>query len=173
MVYGVIDKESSRFYTFLTTVFEAIDNKQLNYNWLITNAEIVAHSEKLDALNTSVRWRYENGKPIAVPAPDYHFLSGEELTNMIKEDDSQWIWGVLSGFEKSIPLEEILKYPLPKADGYEGFWNNPPTMQVALASLEIVPWDGSCVLLLSKRKDIIDQFKNAFPKCQDLSSYNS
>ena len=173
MVYGVIDTKSKRLYTYLKAVFDAIDNKQIEYNWLITDTEIIAHSDKLDALNTSVHWKYENGKPIAIPAPNYYFLSGEELTKIITEDDSQWIWGVLSGFEKSIPIEEILKYPLPKADGYEGFRKNPPSIQNALASMEIVPWDSSCVLLLSTKKAIIEKFKKTFHKCQDLSAYNS
>ena len=173
MVYGVIDKESSRYYTYLKAVFDAIENKQAEYNWLITATEIVAHSSRLDALNTSVHWKDEDGKPIAIPAPDYYFLSGEELTKIITEDDSQWIWGVLSGFEKSIPLDEILKYPLPKADGYEGFWKNPPTIQNALASMEIVPWDSSCVLLLSTKGEIVEKFKRAFPNSRELSVYNS
>ena len=173
MVYGVIDKESSRYYTYLKAVFDAIENKQAEYNWLITATEIVAHSSRLDALNTSVHWKNEDGKPIAIPAPDYYFLSGEELTKIITEDDSQWIWGVLSGFEKSIPLDEILKYPLPKADGYEGFWKNPPTIQNALASMEIVPWDSSCVLLLSTKGEIVEKFKRAFPNSRELSVYNS
>lgn len=173
MVYGVIDKESSRYYTYLKAVFNAIENKQVEYNWLITATEIVAHSSRLDALNTSVHWKDEDGKPIAIPAPDYYFLSGEELTKIITEDDSQWIWGVLSGFEKSIPLDEILKYPLPKADGYEGFWKNPPTIQNALASMEIVPWDSSCVLLLSTKGEIVEKFKRAFPNSRELSVYNS
>ena len=173
MVYGVIDKESSRYYTYLKAVFNAIENKQVEYNWLITATEIVAHSSRLDALNTSVHWKDEDGKPIAIPAPDYYFLSGEELTKIITEDDSQWIWGVLSGFEKSIPLDEILKYPLPKADGYEGFWKNPPTIQNALASMEIVPWDSSCVLLLSTKGEIVEKFKRAFPNSRELSVYNT
>ena len=172
MVYGVIDKDSCRYYTYLKAVFEAIENKQSDYNWLITDSEIVAHSDKLDALNTNVHWQYKNGKPVAVPAPDYYFLSGEDLTSIVTEDDSQWIWGVLSGFEKSIPLDEILKYPFPEADG-EGFWKNPPSIQHPLASIEIVPWDSSCVLLLSTEKEIIEKFKKAFSKCQDLSEYNS
>ncbi|MBQ1681710.1 MAG: hypothetical protein II067_05805, partial [Agathobacter sp.] len=108
MVYGVIDKESCRHYTYLKSILDAIENRQVEYNWLITDTEIVAHSSRLDALNTSVHWKHEDGKPIAISAPDYYFLSGEELTKIISEDDSQWIWGVLSGFEKSIPLDEIL-----------------------------------------------------------------
>jgi len=172
MVYGVIDTASNRIYTQLKTVFDAIDNLA-EYNFLITGTEIIAHSDKLDALNTGMHWKLEDGKSIAIPAPDYYFLSGEELTRIIAEDDSQWIWGVLSGFEKSIPLDEILKYPLPEAEGYEGFWKNPFSMQHALASVEIVLWDSSCILLLSTEKEIIEKFKKAFPKCQDLSEYNS
>ena len=173
MVYGVIDKKSSRYYTYLKAVFDAIENRQVAYNWLITDTEIVAHSSRLDALNTSVHWKHEDGKPLAISAPDYYFLSGEELTKIITEDDSQWIWGVLSGFEKSIPLDEILEYPLPKADGYEDFWKNPPSIQHPLATMEIVSWDSSCVLLLSSKEEIVENFRNAFPKCQDLSAYNS
>ena len=173
MVYGVIDKESSRYYTYLKAVFDAIENKQVEYNWLITDAEIVAHSSRLDALNTSIHGKYEDGKPIAISAPDYYFLSGEELTSIVTEDDSQWIWGVLSGFEKIIPLDEILKHPLPKADEYDGFWKNPPSIQNPFATMEIVPWDSSCVFLLSTNKKIVDDFRKAFPKCQGLSAYNS
>ncbi len=173
MVYGVIDSASHRFHTYLKAVFDAIGNTQVEYNWLITDTEIIAHSDKLDALNTSVHWQHENGKPIAVPAPDYHFLSGEELTKIITEDDSQWIWGVLSGFEKSVSLKDILKHPLPVSKGYEGFWKNPLTIQHPLALTEIVPWDSSLILILSKNKEIVEKYKEAFPKSQDLIEYNS
>ncbi len=172
MVYGVIDTGSDRCYTCLKAVFDAIGNKQTEYNWLITDSEIVAHSEALDALNTGARWQYEDGKQIAVPAPDHYFLSGEALTDIVAQDDSQWIWGVLSGFDKSIPAEEILEYPLPQANGYGGFWKNPPSLQHALASIEIVPWDSTLVLLISKDKEIVDSFKTAFPECRDLGEYN-
>lgn len=173
MVYGAIDKESNRYYTYLKSVFDSIENKQFDYNWLITDTEIIAHSDKLDSLNTSVHWQYENGAPITFPAPDYCFLSGEELTKIITDDDSQWIFGVLSGFEKSIPLEEILKHPLPKANGYGGFWKNPLSLQHPLASVELVPWDSSCALLLSRNKELVDRFRRAFPNSRDLYEYNS
>lgn len=173
MVYGVIDSKSKRYYTYLKAVFDAIDNKQNEYNWLITDSEIVAHSDRLNALNTGVYWKNENGKSVAVPAPDYYFLSGEQLTEIITEDDSQWIWGVLSGFEKCIPLEEILKYPLPQANEYDGFWKNPPSIQHPLASIEIAAFDSSCLLFLSTKNDIVEEFRKAFPECQDLGEYNS
>ena len=173
MVYGVIDTKSKRCYTSLKAVFDAIDNLQIKYNWLITDTEIFAQSDKSDSLNTGVHWKYVDGKPIAIPAPDYYFLSGEELTEIISEDDSQWIWGVLSGFEKSISLKDILKYPLPKSSGQEDSWGNPPIIQHPLASTEIVPWDSSLLLILSKNEEIIRKYKEAFPKSRDLSEYNS
>ena len=157
MVYGAIDSKSKKTYTYLKEIFAAINNKQTEYNWLITNAEILTHSEELNEFNTE----------------EYCFLSGEKLTKIVTQDDSQWIWGVLSGFDKRIPLEEILKYPFPEADGYTGFWKKPLSIQHPLASIEIVPFDSSFVLVFSKSKEIVDDFRKAFPKSQDLSEYNN
>ena len=157
MIYGAIDEKSNKCYTYLKAIFTAINDKQLDYNWLITNADIIAHSEELNAFNTS----------------EYCFLSGEKLTELVSQDDSQWIWGVLSGFDKSIPLEEILKYPFPDADGYPGFWEDPLSIQHPLATVEIVPFDSSFVLIFSKNKEIVDSFRGAFPKSQDLSEHNA
>ncbi len=164
MIYGAIDEHSKHHYTYLKDVFSAINHIQMDYNWLITDTDIIARSEELNALNT---W------PAAVPAPEYYFLSGEALTKIVTQDDSQWIWGVLSGFDKRIPIEDILQYPLPKADGYGGFWKNPLSIQHALASIEIVPWDSSLVLIFSKSKEIVDSFRMAFSKSQDLQEYNA
>ena len=155
MVYGAINERIRKWYTSLGDVFDAIGDGQQRFNWLITDDVINTHSQALEALSTGSRWKYEDGKKVGfpAPAPEYCFLSGEELTSIVRQDDSQWIWGVLSGFEKEIPLEEILKYPLPEADGYEGFWKNPPSMQHPLATLEIVPWDSSLILFFSRRKE--------------------
>ncbi len=173
MIYGVIDEKSKSRYTFFKDVFTAINNLQINYNWLITDSEIIANSDELIALNTNVYWKHENGKPVVVPAPEYHFLSGNELTKIVARDNSQWIWGVLSGFNKSIRKEEILRYPLPTANGNKGFWKNPPSMQHPLAAIEIVPFDSSLILFFCKDKELVDLFRTEFPACEDLSAYNS
>ena len=39
MVYGAIDEKSVDGYTLMSRVFDAIHNKQMEYNWLITNVE--------------------------------------------------------------------------------------------------------------------------------------
>jgi hypothetical protein len=79
-------------------------------------------------------------------------LSGSELTAIVGHEDFQWICAVFSAFEKDIPLETILKHPLPYADGNPGFWKNPLTIQHPLAQIEIVAFDSSLTLFLSRKK---------------------
>ena len=91
---------------------------------------------------------------------------------MVNLEDFQWIWAVLSGFDKSIELSEILKYDLPYANGYSGFWKNPLTLQHPLSKIEIVPWDGVLTLILSEKKEIVDSFISCFPNSENLKDYN-
>ena len=85
MVYGAISRNDEKYYTYLKKVFEAIDNRQNDYNWLITNCECYPHNREIDDL-------FHNS--------EYCWISGEELTKIISKDDFQWVWGMLSGFEK-------------------------------------------------------------------------
>ena len=61
---------------------------------------------------------------------------------------------------------------MPYADGYEGFWGNPLSLQHPLASIEIVAWDSSLSLVISKNKQIIDNVRLVFPLSEDLEVYN-
>ena len=82
------------------------------------------------------------------------------------------LFAVLSGFEKDITLDEVLSYPLPSAD-YEGFWQLPLSIQHPLATVEIVPFDSSYTLVLSKDEQLISDYRSAFPKSEDLIRFNS
>ena len=93
------------------------------------------------------------------------------MTHCIEEDDGQWVWAVLSGFSPDISLSEILRYPLPYADGYPGFWMSPLSMQHPLASIEIVPWDSSLTLLFSTQAELVEDFLGFFPFSEELSAY--
>lgn len=155
MVYGAINEKGEPWYTQMGKVFEAIHNKQNDYNWLITDIDCVP--QKIEA-------QY-NG--------DYCWLTGEELTKLVAEDDWQWVWAVLSGFDKSIDVSEVLNYPHPCANGYEGFWINPISIQHPLAAIEIVAWDSSLTLLFSKQEKLVKDFLAFFPFSQDLASYNT
>ena len=156
MIYGAILEKGEEWYTELGRVFDAIHDRQKEYNWLITDVEY--YSDKI--LDYSV----DRG--------NCFWLTGEELTCMERTEDRQWIWAVLSGFDKRIPLEEILSSPRPYADGYPGFWKNPLTLQHPLASVEIVAFDSTLTLLLSREKSLVDDFRSAFPLSEDLFLYN-
>lgn len=155
MIYGAINEKGETWYTRMAKVFDAIKDRQIGYNWLITDIDGVP--EKITACFSN---------------KDYCWLTGEELSQIVREDDWQWVWAVLSGFEKSITLSEVLKYPKPYADMYGGFWKTPISIQHPLATIEIVPWDSTSTLFFSKQKDLVDDFLNFFSLSQDLSIYN-
>ena len=155
MVYGAINEKGEEYYTHLKKVFDAIGNKQKDYNWLITDCECYPGINKFKDLLSK----------------DYCWISGEELTAMILQEDFQWIWAVLSGFDKSIEMADVLKYDLPRADGYAGFWKMPLTLQHPLSQIEIVPWDSSLTLILSKEEKIVTSFTDAFLHSERLEDY--
>ena len=159
---GVVLQKGEKFYTYLKAVFSSIKNTQINYNWLITDYVCYPQTDSFSKLFSNIMY-YDR----------YCWLSGEELTAMVEEEDFQWIWAVFSGFDKSVPLEKILKYELPYADGYAGFWKNPVTIQHPLADIEIVPWDSSLTLVISKDCNVVSDFRRAFPLSEDLAEHNA
>lgn len=156
MAYGAINQKGERWYTQMGKIFDAIKDNQMNYNWLITDIDCVP--QKIEDCC--------NGK-------DFCWLSGEKLTQVVREDDGQWVWAVLSGFDKRVALTEVLKYPRPYADGYRGFWTNPISIQHPLATVEIVPWDSSLTLFFSKQESLVRDFLDFFPFSEELSIYNA
>ncbi len=154
MVYGAINRHGEPWYTKMSRVFEAINNCQKEYNWLISDVDCVPSKVRELCAVTGYTW-----------------LTGEELTQLVKSDDGQWVWAVLSGFDKSIPLSEILQYPLPQAIDYAGFWETPLSLQHPFASVEIVPWDSSATLLFSSDKKLVRDFREFFPLSEDLAEH--
>lgn len=155
MVYGAIVKKGEKYYTNIRRVFDAIDNKQLGYNWLITDCDCNINDPKINEILSK----------------EYCWISGEDLTDLVTREEFQWNWAVLSGFDKSVDISKVLKYNLPYADGYRGFWEKPFTMQHPLSRIEIVPWDSSLTLIFSEDKEIIDNFRRFYPESRDLEEY--
>lgn len=157
MVYGAINEKGESWYTQIGKMFDAINNKQKEYNWLIT--DIDGAPEKI--------WE------CCKKGENFCWLTGEQLSEIVREQDVQWVWAVLSGFDKSISLSEILAHPHPYADGYRGFWENPLSIQHPLASVEIVAWDSSLTLCFSRNEELVRDFLNFFPLSEDLAIYNA
>jgi hypothetical protein len=153
---GAILNEGEKFYTYMRKVFTAIKGEQTKYNWLITDC--ICYPKNMEYAE--------------LLSKEYVWLTGDALTSMIDMEDFQWIWAVLSGFPQNVTLEEVLNYKLPLADGFRGFWETPLNLQHPLADIEIVPWDSSLVLVISKNDAMIDDFMNYFPLAQDLTQYN-
>ena len=155
MVYGAVNAKGEKYYTYLKKLFDAIGNRQKEFNWLITDCVCYPDNPKTDAMLSK----------------NYCWISGDELTELITKEDFQWIWGVLSAFDKSVTLEEVLKYDLPRAEDYNGFWQRPISMQHPLARIEIVPWDSSMTMIFSDDQSIIDSFRAAYPFSEDFEAY--
>ena len=154
-VYGAVVRKGEAYYTYLKKLFDALGNRQREYNWLITDSVCYPEDPETDAmLNRSYCW-----------------LSGDELTALIETEDFQWIWAVLSAFDKSEKLSDILEYDLPRAVDYGGFWNSSVSMQHPLAKVEIVPWDSAMTMIFSHDKSIIDRFRAAYPQSEDFEDY--
>lgn len=157
MVKSAILEKGEQYYTHMAKVFNAIENEQLKYNWLITECECYPGDKNIDEIFSK----------------EYIWISGKQLTEIIRKDDFQFIWGVFSGFSPKVTLEDILRYDLPFADGYKGFWVNNVGIQHPLAEVEIVAWDSSLTLLISKDDKLVQKFRSNFPLSEDLSALNT
>ena len=94
----------------------------------------------------------------------YCWMNGSELMALQREyHDPQWIWAVLSAFDKTVTEEQVLEYPLPAARDNR--------VQHPLATFEIVPFDSSFVLVFSREKEIVDRFKAYFPLSEDREAW--
>lgn len=153
---GIVIENGKKYFTFLKSIFLSIGNIQKKYNWLITGHECypqnIEYAQRL------------SGK--------YCWIEGEELTNMIEDEDFQWIWGVFSAFPKNIEQETVLKSKLPYADGNTDLWKNPVSLQHPFAEIEIVAWDSSMTIVISKNDDIIEKLKKNKPWAEYLEEYN-
>ncbi len=152
---GAVLNKGQEYYTYMKKVFESIGNVQKNYNWLITSCECYP----------------QNPIYFDILSREYCWITGNELTQMVMDEDFQWIWGVLSGFPSYISFGEVIKYGINTLN-MEGFWSPTPTMFHPLAEIEIVPWDSTLTLILSKNNEIVDNFMNYFKVAEDLETYN-
>lgn len=153
---GAIIDSGEGYYTYLNKIFKAINDKQRNYNWLITDCECYP----------------QNHEYVEKLSKDYCWISGDELTHMVEHDDFQWIWAVLTGFNRNISFDDVIKYKLPYANENEEIWKNPINLQHPLASVEIIAWDCTLTIIISNEDRLVEQFRECFKLAKDLEKYN-
>ena len=151
----IVDKGEAG-YTDMLKVLRSLEPYYLNYNWLITDIMAYPKHKELDELFSR--------QPV--------WLSGERFRDALMTENFQFIWSVSSGFPKNVTIEDILRYPLPFADGYAGFWVDNVGIQHPLAEVEIVAWDSSLTIFITKHEELAAKFKQGFPQAEDLSEQN-
>ena len=154
---GLILQKDGRWYTDMNTPFEKVSELSERYNWLVTNPENCYEKESLRRVfEREIQW-----------------YTGPELKTLLEQEKAQWIWGVFSGFPQNISKEEVLRYPVPWANDYEGYWKNPLTIQHPLAEVEITAWDSTLTLFISRNERLLKKFAALYPACEDLETYNA
>ena len=152
----ILEKSSKMpFHTDMNLVFQAINNSQLNYNWLITDIACNAYNEI---------WPDDTSRPV--------WRSGAELTRIVQKRRIQFIWGVFSAFEKDVQIDLGKLLVTPYADGNPDFWRGNPKIQYPGAQMEIVCWDSTATLLITEDEKISNDFKLFFPDAEDLRKIN-
>lgn len=154
MEWLMVEETGRGFMTYLDDIFIAFDNKQNEYNWLISAYECNNYpSEKIP-------WGGESA-----------WISGKDLTDIVNAHKIQFIWGVLSAFSKDIKYSDVMKHPLPYADGNGELWDEDVKLQHPLAEMEIVAWDSSLAILMTDEKEILEKFKKLYPCYIDIQTY--
>jgi hypothetical protein len=145
------------YHTDLHRVFMALDGRQREFNWLLTDLE-------LD--------HYPPGLPYLADRQLARWMTGAALSAIVEAHDVQFIWGVLSGFRSGVTPDLAPLDPYPFADCNEALWRPGLQIQHPLADVEIVCWDSSATILLSRDDDLTRRFRVYFPEAVDLDEHN-
>lgn len=161
MAWGAVLRKGQAWYTDLGVVFETSGILPEDYNWLVTDWECNQDVAQLTCTHAAAETGADGIR--------FCWLTGTQLSDMLRSHRHlQWIWGVLSGFETGIALEQVLEYPLPGADDNR-IWENPVFVRHPLAEIEIVPWDSSMVFFVSRKKEPVRRFREGFVLSEDLT----
>lgn len=148
------------YVTFPYDVFKHIEHYVKSLNWRISNVEC-------DFIyGADFKFPFEH--------TDDYFIDGDTLFSMLKEhSEKQWIWGILSGFPKEIPWEEIKKNPVIDATMESPYLENTLHHIEPMAVFEMIAWDSSETHILVDDDSIADCLLKVFTKAESLEKYVS
>ncbi len=155
------------FYTDLALVFEALGGRQNEFNWLITDLDYAI----LDGDDSPPELNFHPGSA-TYQRRGTLWLSGDRLSHALSGRRIQFVWAVLSGFEPNVEIDPSNLEVHPFADCNPRFWQTGAAIQHPHAKVEIVCWDNTLTLLLSKEDDLTRRFREFFPQAVDLDAYN-
>ncbi|WP_432663701.1 hypothetical protein R9X47_24340 [Wukongibacter baidiensis] len=149
MNYILKDTTKMRGFTDMRVIFEALNGLQNDYNWLITDIECYPEVDEIK---------------------EEAFLSGDDLTDVLKQEDIQFIWAVFTGFRKDIEIDVSNLEVIPNIRDNYNFWSE-TKIQHSQASIEIDCCDSSYAVFLSKDEIASKKFKEYFSEAIDLDEY--
>lgn len=154
---NLIIKDSSQMpiHTNIKLIFDALEGRQREFNWLITEHECYGWSSDDDVFKEEIV-----------------LLSGDELTDIVTRNQIQFVWGILSAFDKSTDIDINNLSVIPTFDGRWKYGGEDVQIQHPLAIAEIVCVDSSYTIFLSKDEDLSNRFLKHYSDAQDLHQWN-
>jgi hypothetical protein len=156
------DSPQLTFHSDLKKILEPILDEVSKFNWLCNNIGIYFDPQP-----------FVNEIPADVKLQDANFdfyksciLSGDEFSEVLKQRNHQYMWGIFSGFHGPVP--EIPFEKRPYADGNEEIWINPDKFQIETAEIEIICFDSSCTILKFKNEEFAKRIMAKFPESKIL-----
>jgi hypothetical protein len=150
------DSPQMPYHTNIKLIFDALEGRQNEFNWLITAHECYSWPSEPDIFDAGIV-----------------LLSGDELTDIVTKNKIQFVWGILSAFDKSINIDVNNLLIVPSFDGEWRYGGEDVHPQHPLAVAEIVCVDSSYTIFLSKDEDLSNRFLRHFSDAQDLHQWNS
>lgn len=138
------------WHTDIKLIFDALEGRQREFNWLITD-----HETYPDIFNEEII-----------------LLSGDILTDIVTRNKIQFVWGILSAFDKSVDIDMNNLSVIPTFDGEWKYGGENVHIQHPQAIAEIVCVDSSYTIFLSKDEDLSNKFLRYYLDAQDLHQWN-
>lgn len=140
------------WYTDLKVLFEVLGGRERDFDWLLT--ELECNQLPLEFLPDREAW----------------FVRGEVLSEWIRgqQHPAQFIWGVLTGFDRGTVVDVDDLRVVPCADGNSELWSGRPRIQYPDARVEIVCWDSGATILVTEVADLTARFRAGFAEAVEL-----
>lgn len=142
-------------HTDIKLIFDALEGRQKEFNWLITEHESYCWPSGEDIFDDVII-----------------LLSGDELTDIVTHNNIQFVWGILSAFDKSVDIDINNLDIIPTFDGNWRYGGEDVHPQHPLAVAEIVCVDSSYTMFLSKDEDLSSRLIRHYSDARDLHQWN-
>ena len=145
-----------RYYTDLKEILEPLRGSLKDYNFILSDFEVACQDRELE--------EYLNSR-------ESIFLRGNELYELVRDNDIQWIWGVFTGVNKDLD-EKYLSQELPYSRSLN-YWKKDVELEYPEGDFQIIAWDSTACLFISEEEKLSEDFIQAFPEAIDLNYVNS